>query len=163
MFFIQPLGPAASLLILLTQPRLLHMDSISVKSQSFCFSFVFDWSCVPLVPHSHLRAFARQFVAFLPLRVHVLDADWYPDTRQVGRRPLEGWATALNCSWKQDSLVPKASSQVRNKYDLAPLTLEWSNDFHMMKPQKLRPEKSHAEPGYETGLDRIFSCHPWHH
>lgn len=54
MVFIQVLECAASLLILLTQTPLLHMDGISVEPQSFCFSFVFDQSCAPLVLHSHL-------------------------------------------------------------------------------------------------------------
>jgi len=77
------------------------------------------------VLHSHLRAFARQFVASLPSRVHVLDAAWCAATRHVGWRALKGWTAALNCSCGKDSaLVPKASSPVSSKYNPSALALE---------------------------------------
>lgn len=162
MFSMQTLGSAASFLILQTQTPLLHTDSNSVKSQSFCFSFMFDWSCVPLALHLHLRAFARQFVASLPSRVHGCSlASWHQASgmETTGRM---GGSTELQL---KAGLRTCAKGFLPSQRQIWPITpdsraVKW---LHMFKPQKPRPEKSHAEPGYQTGLDWIFSCHPQHH
>lgn len=155
MFSIQTLGSAASLLILLPQTPLLHMDSISVKSQSFGFSFMFD--CLATFTSQGIFQTVCSISLFTGSCARCSSASWHQTSgmEPTGRM---GHSTERQL---EAGIRTSANGFLSSQQQTWPITpdfraVRW---LHVLKTQKLRPEKSHAEPGQ----DRIFSCYLQHH